>query len=300
MSKKEKLEYLFDLYVANLQNLAPKSKPVFVCPLCLRKISKPQNLDDVVSEEHIIPDSLGGNITTLTCRKCNNDDGSRLDAHLIQRIRVEQGDYSINSRITVGDGEFGADIYFSNKKDTPNTIVGVSKQSNPKSVEIARIALEANPEEISLNLKLGYNYRASLVGLIRIAYLMMFRYFGYSYILRDCVEQIRRQISHPFLELPVIECVRWKIEDLSVANIVSVITEPEEFRAFYVIIKLTTDAKHLSGVIFPGFGQQSKNIYSTLAQIKNKETFTIFPLPTQNLKHNDIQDPLKTWNVIFK
>ena len=103
MSKNDKIEFLFDLYVRNWQSFTSKTKQVFVCPLCLDEFTKSEMLDNKVSEEHIIPSSLGGNFTTLTCKKCNNEDGSELDAHVIQRIRVEQGIIPINSRVTVGE-----------------------------------------------------------------------------------------------------------------------------------------------------------------------------------------------------
>ena len=300
MSKNDKIEFLFDLYVRNWQSFTSKTKQVFVCPLCLDEFTKSEMLDNKVSEEHIIPSSLGGNFTTLTCKKCNNEDGSELDAHVIQRIRVEQGTVPINSRVTVGEDEVGADIIFSDEKNISHKILVVSKQSNPKSINRVQDELKKNPEEISLNLKFGYNERASLVGLIRIAYLMMFRKFGYAYILQDFANQIRQQIKKPFEESPMLESVRWRIEKLPInTSVITIIKEPLEFRSFYVIIKLTENAKHLSGVILPGMNQQNINIYTTLKELENKETFKVIPITKMDFNHNDIWNPLVFWNAIF-
>ena len=299
MSKNDKIEYLFDLYVRNWQSFTSKTKHVFVCPLCLKEFTKSEMLNKV-SEEHIIPSSLGGNFTTLTCKKCNNEGGSELDAHVIQRIRIEQGDVPINSRVTICDEEVGADIYFSDEKNIPNKILVISKQSNPKSINSVQDVFNENPKEVSLNLKFGYNERASLIGLVRIAYLMMFRRFGYAYILQDFANQIRQQIKQPFEESPVLESVRWQLEDLPFrTNAITVIKEPPEFRSFYVIIKLTDKAKHLSGVILPGVGQHNTNIYTTLKELENKETFKVIPIAKMDFNHNDIWNPLEVWNTIF-
>lgn len=45
------------------------------CPLCLTP--------NPTSEEHVPPDSLGGSIMTVTCLRCNNEFGSRLEVDLL-------------------------------------------------------------------------------------------------------------------------------------------------------------------------------------------------------------------------
>ena len=88
-SKLERLERLFEFYATDLSRYAPEAAGKFWCPLCHRVISRVPDLRDVVSEEHIVPEALGGRLVTLTCRGCNNEHGTSLDAHLVQRGRLE-------------------------------------------------------------------------------------------------------------------------------------------------------------------------------------------------------------------
>ncbi|MEB0000412.1 HNH endonuclease [Cryobacterium sp. RTS3] len=61
------------------------------CPICLEP--KPN------SREHVPPHSIGGNVMTLTCERCNNEFGSRYEPHLqtwyegsMGRVRISGGD----------------------------------------------------------------------------------------------------------------------------------------------------------------------------------------------------------------
>ncbi len=42
-----------------------------------------------LTEEHIIPESLGGKLVTLSCKSCNSTYGSKLDSHLVQMVRSQ-------------------------------------------------------------------------------------------------------------------------------------------------------------------------------------------------------------------
>jgi hypothetical protein len=101
-----KLERLFDFYSVDRGRYAPEHEGHFECPLCHKIVQKIHPLRDVVGEEHIVPKALGGRLVTLTCLKCNNDQGSDLDADLIQRVRAETGRYPFSARVRVGNGEF--------------------------------------------------------------------------------------------------------------------------------------------------------------------------------------------------
>lgn len=61
------------------------------CPICL--VPSPS------SREHVPPHSIGGNVRTLTCERCNNEFGSRFEPHLqtwyersLGRVRISGGD----------------------------------------------------------------------------------------------------------------------------------------------------------------------------------------------------------------
>lgn len=61
------------------------------CPICL--------VPSPLSREHVPPHSIGGNVWTLTCERCNNEFGSRFEPHLqtwyersLGRVLISGGD----------------------------------------------------------------------------------------------------------------------------------------------------------------------------------------------------------------
>jgi HNH endonuclease len=61
-----------------------------LCPLCLNAFLK-EAIDSEppeLTEEHIIPEALGGKLITLSCRSCNGVHGSQLDSQLVQMLRA--------------------------------------------------------------------------------------------------------------------------------------------------------------------------------------------------------------------
>ncbi|MBN2502846.1 MAG: HNH endonuclease, partial [Anaerolineales bacterium] len=79
MSKKQKKkEKLFDLYSTSLA-INSNLTDWFICPLCHRGFKK-EHLESLTLE-HIIPQSLGGKLVTLTCWKCNKRVGQVLTGY---------------------------------------------------------------------------------------------------------------------------------------------------------------------------------------------------------------------------
>lgn len=79
---------LFEQYSKNLelviQRIAPNSLALFkgnyVCPICFRIFTKEQV--QLLSKDHVPPQSVGGKDIVLTCGACNNNQGAEIDKHL--------------------------------------------------------------------------------------------------------------------------------------------------------------------------------------------------------------------------
>ena len=59
-SMSDRLETLFRTYAADLKRFAPVLEGHFGCPICMRAVAPTPVLADVVAEEHVVPESLGG------------------------------------------------------------------------------------------------------------------------------------------------------------------------------------------------------------------------------------------------
>jgi hypothetical protein len=180
-------ERLFEDYSRNLSFYHPPLEHTFLCPLCLQPFNKNAIQSGKLTIEHIIPAGIGGKLVTLTCKECNSESGHRLDAHLVQRMRVEdilagKSDLPLRIRINVGKGEFGGDLYLSNDQHPNIQIIGLQDISNPKLHKLALNEFDTGLKVLSIHGSLGFKEIPSRVAALRVAYLLMFRYFGYGYI----------------------------------------------------------------------------------------------------------------------
>jgi hypothetical protein len=147
----ETKDLLFDQYSWNLALYLPEWKERFACPLCLRLFTRAEI--DQLSVEHIVPSSIGGNVLTLTCTECNNRHGSKLDAHLINRLRAEdkltgRNPSGLRGVVTTGLGSFTAWMRISPSEDSPLSFIGIPKHSDPKLLQLAMDELAAGPTKI--------------------------------------------------------------------------------------------------------------------------------------------------------
>lgn len=90
-------EKIYDIFSNNLELL--KNHPKFdlkgekttgyICPLCFKIFDKnglSKEYDDYLTLEDVPPKTLGGNVKLLTCKVCNNEQGSSLDKHLKEQL----------------------------------------------------------------------------------------------------------------------------------------------------------------------------------------------------------------------
>lgn len=258
-------ERLFDDYSKNLSFYHPRLEHLFLYPLCLRAFNKSSIRSRELTIEHIISDSLGGKLFTLTCKECNSKSGHRLDAHLVKRMRIEdilagKSDLPLRIRVKIGEGEFGGDLFLSNEQHPNIQIIGIPGISNPKKHKLALREFEAGQKGLSIHGSLVFKEIPSRVAALRVAYLLMFRFFGYGYILYDNLVQVREQISRPEEETDCVRAMFW-VEDTPKKNIIAVLQQPPELRCFQAIIDLSTDIKRNLCVILPGPDPESKTIY---------------------------------------
>ena len=215
---------LFDRYASNFTLYRPQYQNVFICPLCLNGFDRLALDNDLLTVEHCVPESVGGSILTLTCKKCNNEDGTRVDSHLSERLRSD--DFAEG----VGQGPYDSDISIEGNRMKSNVIFG-RDQGHAIDIQIVQRAtdlrgkvrrpalkeLSSGREGIqgSMSFAFKFSHHVARVAMMRAAYLTMFRYYGYSYIFYKELALVRTQIRNPkeaiipqeaVLQLPVGPC----------------------------------------------------------------------------------------------
>jgi len=266
----QRLAALFELYSNDFARYRPQLKGRFGCPLCTKHFGIPPNtpIKEIVAPDHIVPKALGGTLTTLTCRKCNDTVGSRLEKHLIQRVLVSNRKRPIKIRVKVGGAEQGAELHgpIPTTGETPVFVIkGVRQWSDEREVEKIIQALKDGAKTIHFTGNLGFARQRSDLALLRAAYLMMFRTFGYSYVLDSSATAVRAQLDNPRNIMPILSGIMWSVPEPAPAEThVAIVTEPEPCRCFLVLLELHRDPRQVAGVVLPGPGSDGLALYDLL------------------------------------
>jgi hypothetical protein len=205
-------------------------------------------------------------------------------------------------QLTVDGSEVRGDWKLKNHGNLTSEFHLDPKSTHPVHLAAAEKALDrmrANPQGASFtfSIKLPFTQWRARVALLRMAYLMMFRQFGYSYAIHPCCRRLRKQILSPEGQLiPNVFSIR--LDDHTHANCVALITEPAEYKAFCVILKFRTQNRTLvQGVMMPGPGQDEAAFHKRFAEMQEttnhfKGKFTIVPYKAKWLSHPDYVDYL--------
>ncbi len=179
---------------------------LFRCPTCLRDLPVENfgssDVARAISEEHIIPDSVGGKQTTFLCKSCNSTFGGKQTKWLVEWIELNEGGApfpsnpkkqkasinangrKLNGSMHVGDD--GAIEFYTDRK-----------RSNP--VDFDAHWREPKPSEIKIEFSMPVfsNEESLRVGYLTAAYGLWFKNFGYSFVLQSIMNTVREQMQHP-------------------------------------------------------------------------------------------------------
>jgi hypothetical protein len=158
---------------------------------------------DDLTLDHIVPKSLGGSRTILSCRRCNNDQGRDLDAHLSQHQKITdaiQGHGALKTKLYVNGREIVANLELG--EGGMNFIVA-GKATNPAAWKAVRDEFACGKvSTIDGTLFAGYRKNNFRTAVLRCAYLAVFEEFGYAYLQHEVVQVLRRRIARPTLRDP--------------------------------------------------------------------------------------------------
>lgn len=214
----KKRKKIFALYSNQLHflcqnNLIPKKvddlkyEKTYICPICLDQFSEKvleKNSSNPLTLEDAPQKSLGGKPNTLTCKKCNNNSGKDVDFHLTERLNeLDQRKFLPNTsgKCTFEldgkkvQGEFKVDsngkisILHSQKNNNPKILDEYIEKVKPRKI----INLEHKPSRVN-NKKLE-------IALLKTAYILAFEKFGYTFILDESFDDVRKQILNPEAEI---------------------------------------------------------------------------------------------------
>ena len=229
--------------------LAGKANKI-LCPLCLREF-KESDIEENLTEEHVIPSSAGGRITTLTCRICNSESGSEIDNHFARVFRIEE------ARLT--GGEVDAQIKIRDSVGSPAhvsfTPSGLHCRLEPTTEYARKVLLERCVQyakgERDLNLRFSNNIDSSklVASMIKAAYLGLFVDWGYRYVVLPNRDWVRTGIKRAG---PDRECFEQLVIPATITDIGELPATPTRMSFEAVCNGINVACSVINGVLGPG------------------------------------------------
>lgn len=311
-------EQLFEKYSKNLELVLTTTNPDAVetikgkmlCPICLYIFSK-EHLksaqDNFLTIEHAPPQSISDEcIKTLTCKKCNSEQGSKIDSHLPVNLNMRAF-----SKLTVGT-KLKSNFTINDSVKVQGTIgIGSNKvfnldfskeTSNPSEYERLEEILNAGESpKVDFSVR-GEKRGMANLSLIRAAYLMAFSELGYAFLISNNLQPIRNQILKPeeqTLDKTTIIFGGFPDDRLGL----NLVIEPHKARGYLVIMKLkSSNYRDNCGVFLPGSHDDAPEAYNILEGIlsgKLKKNLKMVRVPAfdhfESAKY--CLEPLKYWSA---
>ena len=169
-------------------------EPIYPCPICLAPFNVDALADGRLSSEHVPPESVGGRELVLTCKRCNNVAGTKLDADAAvkesvrsamagtrehrERVKAAIGDLSVNAEVQLYGGRYSLVVpRHVNKPGTADNLKAVVRPGSSMTVQYRRFS--------ELGAKISW---------FRAGYLALFAVAGYAFALDPAMDIVRRQI----------------------------------------------------------------------------------------------------------
>lgn len=188
-------------------------REMFRCPTCLKDLplrnSSHLEEHNRITEEHIIPESVGGKLTTFLCKGCNSFFGSKQTRWLAEWIELNEGKapFPVNPKkqrakltsrglMTNGSLKLAEDgaIEFTSDRERSNPRHHDELWKGPRPAEIS----------VSFSIPVLQNEHALRVGYLTAAYSLWFKCFGYSWVFQRALTAVREQLLNPEQDI-----IRW-------------------------------------------------------------------------------------------
>jgi hypothetical protein len=182
----------------------------YICPLCLEQFSKADlepSSPNMLTIEHAPPESAGGQGVALTCKRCNSIAGHVIDFHLTERLlEIERRKFLPNTTSRVRATNNGLTVQATMRVEADGKTMKMTH--SPKDNNVAKIedfAKNVNPTDNPL-IELEHrpsrtSFRGFEIGLLKTAYILAFAKFGYSFILDEVFDIVRKQLAQPEIDV---------------------------------------------------------------------------------------------------
>jgi hypothetical protein len=195
ISERKKKEW-FDRGAASFATLRPSEfdEPTYPCPICLKPFTVDALNSNELSAEHVPPKSVGGRELLLTCTRCNNTSGTKLDADAkrkedVQLVMGGRGDRPHRVKARIGGLQLNGELHTANGSYSLRIPRKVNRPGTHEALETlgkAGAQLTLEHERFS---ELG-----AKISWLRSGYLALVALTGYEIVLDAAMDIVRQQI----------------------------------------------------------------------------------------------------------
>jgi len=189
----------------------PDLENPYICPLCRKPFAREALVTRTLTFEDAPPKSYGGKPVALTCKACNNSNGSSVDASLARydsrfvspcTIEIDGVEVNAYQEIQRGGRHFSIP----------------QNQNDPKAVERFNAILETKDPAAWPKLPLTLKWdqvkrRRADVGWLKSAYMVSFATWGYMYAFAPALKIVHRQLDR--YDEEIIPCFKLTNRDAS-------------------------------------------------------------------------------------
>jgi hypothetical protein len=258
--------------------LTTVSERALICPLCWQETPYGD-----MSLEHAVPGAVGGKYTTLTCRRCNNDQGAALDSHVANFqtiIDTFKGHGALPVTLDVNGKRMAANLKWG---DGSKDFHVVAKASNPKEVAAIQQDFKAGlVPELSFSFSYGYALNLLNTALLRAAYLVLFKCFGYEYARHEIIQSLRRRICDTSLDQPQLGPLMIQLQNGELPYDEPHLIAPGNVNGvefFLVILRLKKETTTWRGVYMPIPGERDAEFFGLMEQCSREHNGERLTLP---------------------
>ena len=245
----------------------------YVCPLCLTSFSKTDY--NLLSEEDVPQESLGGKRITLTCKICNNNCGSQIDVHLLELLMAHEQqkflpDTNRNIFVLADDKKLNAQLKIDESGDI--LLVVDPKRNDPKVWDGFRKNELVQDSVVNVqDVPLRHKQERIDAAIIKNAYLLLFAKTGFSILCHEYYDNFRNHIMYPDdSSLPI---RLWSIQNVGCVDGIFQY-ENNELKGFFVVFTLTLQQSYKYFVFIPVPNTDNEDIKKVLYSIGPGKRFT--------------------------
>ena len=299
MTNKEKM---FDAYNQHLNivrglNITNRTDE-YICPICLQGFCK----DDIdqLSLEDAPQNALGGKKIALTCRKCNSTCGHTIDSHLVNSIIFyENKKFLTGSERKIRIPELDINGILKVKNNNEKELL-IPKNYFKSSIHSECLKTLVAGKEIGIQDKsqiVKFHYVTAAV--IKSAYIILFNKTGYTFLLDEYYNAIRKYIVAP--ETITRPKGMWKIIKISNCSDGVYLSNSKKCRGFCIIYTVSKIQSYKIITYIPSPLVKFEDAIISFQNLKTGNDLLLQKLDSQSLLVNaDEIKSLREWTYSDK